>query len=210
MMVSLASFRRCHHRLGARRCDEWGSLIEFLLLLRSRISLSRLASSFSSTTMHFNVVFTRDELVQGYSQQEGDFLVKRKGGGGGGGKSSGGGAKSSGSSSSSSSSGSKSGTSSSSSGTGSSRGFTPGTASGGSRVFGSSTGRGISTPYGITSGAFVGRQAGGGTRSNIYSGGGYGSGYTSGYNNRGLRGGPVGGLGFPFICECLYHAACNL
>ncbi|UZJ56133.1 hypothetical protein CBS101457_005453 [Exobasidium rhododendri] len=143
------------------------------------------------------VVYARDDFSQAYSHQETRYLLKRKGGGGG--KSGGG---SSSSSSSSSSGGSKGGTTSSSSSSSSSsasKGFTPGSVSGGSKVYGSSAGRGISTPYTVTSGAFAGRQAGGGTRSNIYSSGGYGSGYTSGYGNRGGLGGPVGGLGFPFI-----------
>lgn len=102
-----------------------------------------------------------------------------------------------GSSGSSSSSSGKTGTGTA---TGGSKGFTPGSVSGGSSLYGTRGGRGVSTPYTVTSGAFTGRQAGGGVRSGVYGGGGgYGSGYTSGYTSRGARAGPVGGLGFPFI-----------
>lgn len=154
------------------------------------------------------VLFSRDagDLVQPYSRAEGAWLVPRRGGGGGGGGGRAGGGISSSSGSSSSSSGKTSGSSSSSgktgtgTATGGSKGFTPGTVSGGSSLYGTRGGRGVSTPYTVTSGAFSGRQAGGGVRSNVYGGGGgYGSGYTSGYTSRGVRAGPVGGLGFPFI-----------
>lgn len=150
------------------------------------------------------IIFARDDLVQPYSAQEISFLQRRKGGGGGGrggGGSSGGRSSSSGSSTSGSSSssggGSSAGRSSSSS---ASKGFTPGSVSGGRNVYGTTGGFGIPNRYSITSGSFVGRQAGGGTRNSVYGSPYYGSGYTGGYASRGLlAGGAVGGLGFPFI-----------
>ncbi|PWN31892.1 uncharacterized protein FA14DRAFT_162250 [Meira miltonrushii] len=151
------------------------------------------------------VIFARDDLVQPYSAQEISFLQRRRGGGGGGrggggGISSSSGGRSSGGSSSSSSSGSSAGRSSSSSSSTASKGFTPGSVSGGRNVYGSTGGFGIPNRYSITSGSFVGRQAGGGTRNNVYGSPYYGSGYTGGYASRGLlAGGAVGGLGFPFI-----------
>lgn len=67
-------------------------------------------------------------------------------------------------------------------------------------MYGSAGGLGIPNRFSITSGAFSGRQAGGGTRSNVVGSPYYGSGYTPGYASRGaLAGGAVGGLGFPFI-----------
>lgn len=150
------------------------------------------------------IIFARDDLSQPYSAQEISFLQRRKGGGGGRGGGGGGGggrsSSSSGSSSSSSSGGSSSAGRSSSSSSSASKGFTPGSVSGGRSVYGSPGGFGIPNRYSITSGSFAGRQAGGGTRNNVYGSPYYGSGYTGGYASRGLlAGGAVGGLGFPFI-----------
>lgn len=146
-----------------------------------------------------SIIFARDDLIQPYSAQEISFLQRRKGGGGGrgGGGGFGGVSSSSGGRSSSSSSG---GTTSGGRSSSASKGFTPGSVSGGRNVYGSTGGFGIPNRYSITSGSFVGRQAGGGTRNNVYGSPYYGSGYTNGYASRGLlAGGAVGGLGFPFI-----------